>query len=194
MTGVLRSCGGGVVFKLLSPRDGVNPPGVPSRAPGCSWTGRAAPVAQWLRPPAFPASARGPRSAAGVPLRPGSAAGSARLRPATRSIRIAVPRAVHALAERSVRARPGGAVGGGAGPSPLPAPGAAPPRWKCGSFPARLTDEAGGGRDGRCSGCAFGSRPSAAPPSPRGRRAARARAMATLPSAERRAFALKINR
>ncbi|MEJ1276515.1 hypothetical protein NN561_007420 [Cricetulus griseus] len=33
-----------------------------------------------------------------------------------------------------------------------PPPGAVPPRWKCGSFPARLTDEAGGGRDGRCSG------------------------------------------
>lgn len=79
----------------------------------------AAPVVPRLRPPAaFPASARGPCSPAGVPLHSGSAAGSARLRSATRSIRIAVPRVVHALAERSVRARPGGAVGGGAGPSP----------------------------------------------------------------------------
>lgn len=57
---------------------------------------------------------------------------------------------------------------------------------------ARLTDEAGDRRAGRCSGCAFGSRPPASPRAPRSW--SRARAMATLPSAERRAFALKINR
>lgn len=57
---------------------------------------------------------------------------------------------------------------------------------------ARLTDEAGDGRAGRCSGCAFGSRPPASLRAPRSW--SRAPAMATLPSAERRAFALKINR
>lgn len=61
-----------------------------------------------------------------------SGGGNARLRPATLSIRSAARRGVHALAERSVRARPGGAAGGG-GSRALP-PGAARPRWKCGSF------------------------------------------------------------
>lgn len=78
-----------------------------ARCPSCSRAPAAAGV-----------SGQRSRSPAGVPLRPGSAAGSERLRSATGSIRSAVPRAIHSLAERSVRARPGGAVGGGAGPSP----------------------------------------------------------------------------
>lgn len=129
LTDVLRDC----LKKKNVPRNGVNPPGVPSRPRlAASGSGARCPSRPPARgPPAFPASARGPRSAAIVPVRPGSAAGSARLRPATLSIRSAVRRGVHALSERSVSARPGGAAGGGAEPSPR---GAARPRWKCGSF------------------------------------------------------------
>lgn len=127
LTGVLRDC----PWKRKVPRNGVNPPGGPSRP---RWLlldpALAAPVALRLRPPAFPASVPGSRSATAVPVGPGSAAGSARQRPATLSIRSAVRRSVHALAERSVRARPGGAAGGSAEPSP----GVARPRWKYGSF------------------------------------------------------------
>lgn len=114
---------------------------------------------EWLQPTGWPLQtrlaasgsssrcpSRPPARAAGVSGRPSRSAlrslcarrsrvsggGNARLRPATLSIRSAARRGVHALAERSVRARPGGAAGGG-GSRALP-PGAARPRWKCGSF------------------------------------------------------------
>lgn len=184
-------------LKRNVPRNGVNTPGGPSRS---RWLlldpALAAPVA--LRARAAGVSGQPSRSTlrAPQPLCP-SLPGQRRGKRALAAGDSKYPERGSARRPRPRRALGACQAGRRRGrrreQSPPPGSCAAGQGGNAEVFSARLTDEAGPGSAGRCSGCAFGSRPHRSPASPEAVEP-RARAMATLPSAERRAFALKINR